>query len=207
MLENYQLLQSESFINLHSFFMKKLIYMSEEIISSDDFYNLNIDVIEYMLKIPNIIIRSETYLIKRLFDYYEYVFNTPENKEIYNNCFSNLFQYITLKLINYNELSNDYCSYSQQFCKLVEGTNRIYINLPVLPDLKFRRKILEYYSFKDCLISLSEYEKIQLNTMKIKDCLNILLESDNIKIKVITLIIISDLKIKYNCIYKILFSR
>lgn len=83
------------------------------------------------MKIPDLIIESETFLVSRLFDYYTHMIesenNNNNNKRI--KKFSKLFNYISSKSIDISKLIPNYRKLVEQFCHTMHSTERLYVSI------------------------------------------------------------------------------
>lgn len=210
--------------------LKELILVVEDYIYKNGFkYFLNMDLLQelsvecvlYLLSKCHIIIPNEMYLYKILIEYYNKAIekiNDDEEKGLFEDTFFDLFKYIQFDKINIdqfveeeNELYTKYKSRSESTSKspfasimLQKPNMKNYVSLSKKLSDIMMKIVLKYYTYENDFISLSKSDLDELRKKNLLKDLKELFIMDNLKVTIISLLVITDLKIPYECIYIII---
>lgn len=190
-------------------------------LNMDLLLQLSVECVIYLLSKCNIIIPNEMYLYKILVEYYNKAIekiNDDEEKGLFEDSFFDLFKYIQFDKINIDQfveeeniLYNKYKSRSETTTKspfaslmLKKPNMKNYVSLSKKLSDIVMKVVLKYYTYENDFISLSKNDLDELRKKNLLKDLKELFIMDDLKATIISLLLITDLKIPYECIYIII---
>lgn len=149
------------------------------------------------------IIKDESELAKKVFDYYNKHLVRISGEKQYNDKFKDILKYINWKLVdNYNETRNKYKDLEFPIENDTDNNEykRIYINIPAYSNPYINDFLIKYSVDTGEEITILEEERKLLYESNIMLYINEILSSKEIRFVIIILITIVDLNLKYTSI-------
>lgn len=211
--------------------LKELIVIVEEYLYKNGFqYFLNMDLLQqlsvdcmvYLVSKCHIIIPNEMYLYKIFVEYYQKSIERVSNDEEKNDFeekFYDLLKIIQFEKINIDQFNEEENSLYNKYKSKPESTSKSPFSSIMLkkPNMKYyiglskklsdlmMRIVLKYFIYESDFVSLSKSDLDELRKKNLLKDLKELFLLDNLKVIIIGLLIITDLKIPFECIYLYIF--
>lgn len=167
--------------------------------------DFNINGIKHILSIPNLLVNDENKILNGLVEYYKVNQKAIEGNTDMKNGYKELFEYINWKEIKIKTLPFDdlkpFNTLPEMMSKSMKhNINRLYCHIPELTNEKMLIMVKKFFLSSKPLLQLNDMEMNILNQMEIRRDVTLLLNSENLKLVKISIIVIIDMKMNYESI-------